>query len=113
MGQGDTGTASGRPAALGNSEAGSVRAPAGGKAGADALRCDERFGGRRADRGSSPFRTRVSAVRRNQPSFDSEEHRDEEGSRRRSEEHTSELQSHLNLVCRLLLEKKKTQSATP
>src|SRR5260370_5640457 len=30
------------------------------------------------------------------------------GSRCRSEEHTSELQSHLNLVCRLLLEKKKT-----
>src|SRR5260370_6680601 len=30
---------------------------------------------------------------------------EEEG--RRSEEHTSELQSHLNLVCRLLLEKKK------
>src|SRR5207237_8769060 len=29
---------------------------------------------------------------------------------RRSEEHTSELQSHLNLVCRLLLEKKKSQS---
>src|SRR5260370_28387289 len=29
--------------------------------------------------------------------------------RRRSEEHTSELQSHLNLVCRLLLEKKKTE----
>src|SRR5260370_5852909 len=27
-------------------------------------------------------------------------------SRMRSEEHTSELQSHLNLVCRLLLEKK-------
>src|SRR4029077_21297260 len=27
--------------------------------------------------------------------------------RPRSEEHTSELQSHLNLVCRLLLEKKK------
>src|SRR5260370_19097912 len=27
--------------------------------------------------------------------------------RERSEEHTSELQSHLNLVCRLLLEKKK------
>src|SRR5207237_953520 len=27
----------------------------------------------------------------------------------RSEEHTSELQSHLNLVCRLLLEQKKTQ----
>src|SRR5260370_31457386 len=28
-------------------------------------------------------------------------------SAKRSEEHTSELQSHLNLVCRLLLEKKK------
>src|SRR5207237_1782505 len=27
----------------------------------------------------------------------------------RSEEHTSELQSHLNLVCRLLREKKKTK----
>src|SRR5260370_27093577 len=29
-----------------------------------------------------------------------------ESARERSEEHTSELQSHLNLVCRLLLEKK-------
>src|SRR5690242_21373605 len=28
---------------------------------------------------------------------------------RRSEEHTSELQSHVNLVCRLLLEKKKNE----
>src|SRR5260370_2169515 len=28
----------------------------------------------------------------------------------RSEEHTSELQSHLNLVCRLLLEKKKKRT---
>src|SRR5690242_21564846 len=28
----------------------------------------------------------------------------------RSEEHTSELQSHVNLVCRLLLEKKKQQN---
>src|SRR5260370_13827582 len=30
----------------------------------------------------------------------------------RSEEHTSELQSHLNLVCRLLLEKKKKKANT-
>src|SRR5437667_7443495 len=30
------------------------------------------------------------------------------GARDRSEEHTSELQSHHDLVCRLLLEKKKT-----
>src|SRR5260370_5247326 len=33
-----------------------------------------------------------------------------EGEEARSEEHTSELQSHLNLVCRLLLEKKKKKS---
>src|SRR2546430_6759826 len=31
----------------------------------------------------------------------------------RSEEHTSELQSQSNLVCRLLLEKKKTQTHPP
>src|SRR5260370_10635455 len=31
----------------------------------------------------------------------------------RSEEHTSELQSHLNLVCRLLLEKKKNIAKAP
>src|SRR4051812_49479265 len=30
----------------------------------------------------------------------------------RSEEHTSELQSHVNLVCRLLLEKKKKKKET-
>src|SRR5438034_2253094 len=30
----------------------------------------------------------------------------------RSEEHTSELQSHSDLVCRLLLEKKKTTGST-
>src|SRR5256885_6879435 len=33
--------------------------------------------------------------------------------RPRSEEHTSELQSPCNLVCRLLLEKKKTMTETP
>src|SRR5438477_8426483 len=31
---------------------------------------------------------------------------------RRSEEHTSELQSHVNLVCRLLLEKKNQNAPT-
>src|SRR5260221_984191 len=31
----------------------------------------------------------------------------------RSEEHTSELQSHSDLVCRLLLEKKKTRNYVP
>src|SRR5438477_3903353 len=43
-------------------------------------------------------------------------HRDDLGVRAdvedRSEEHTSELQSHVNLVCRLLLEKKKKQMIT-
>src|SRR5436190_18440977 len=34
-------------------------------------------------------------------------HFDQEHRRLRSEEHTSELQSHSDLVCRLLLEKKK------
>src|SRR5256886_11553819 len=33
--------------------------------------------------------------------------------RARSEEHTSELQSQSNLVCRLLLGKKKTKTAPP
>src|SRR5699024_12492140 len=35
------------------------------------------------------------------------------GSWPRSEEHTSELQSRFDLVCRLLLEKKKTRAALP
>src|SRR2546429_6267078 len=34
------------------------------------------------------------------------------GTKCRSEEHTSELQSRLHLVCRLLLEKKKTNNST-
>src|SRR5438034_3568202 len=34
-----------------------------------------------------------------------------DGFQARSEEHTSELQSHSDLVCRLLLEKKKTDNA--
>src|SRR2546429_5277824 len=38
--------------------------------------------------------------------------RREEGDLLRSEEHTSELQSRLHLVCRLLLEKKKERSCT-
>src|SRR2546427_6596481 len=40
-------------------------------------------------------------------------HRSVDGFRlRRSEEHTSELQSQSNLVCRLLLEKKKKKKTT-
>src|SRR5438477_4937114 len=37
-------------------------------------------------------------------------HHDRRRWRPRSEEHTSELQSHVNLVCRLLLEKKKKKN---
>src|SRR2546426_2497210 len=37
----------------------------------------------------------------------------EYGFRLRSEEHTSELQSPCNLVCRLLLEKKKSRKPNP
>src|SRR4051812_49705174 len=37
----------------------------------------------------------------------------ERGTLPRSEEHTSELQSHVNLVCRLLLEKKKKTQPPP
>src|SRR5207237_10753659 len=38
--------------------------------------------------------------------------RSDDGAALRSEEHTSELQSHLNLVCRLLLEKKNGKLET-
>src|SRR5687768_18270295 len=37
----------------------------------------------------------------------------QQGASSRSEEHTSELQSRLHLVCRLLLEKKKQQIIRP
>src|SRR5256885_12571944 len=39
------------------------------------------------------------------------QHGEADRSRRRSEEHTSELQSPCNLVCRLLLEKKKKKQS--
>src|SRR5690242_21418705 len=48
--------------------------------------------GRSAGSGSAPRSGRAGSAARRRP---------------RSEEHTSELQSHVNLVCRLLLEKKK------
>src|SRR5438477_3553082 len=52
-----------------------------------------------------PIRRRLAAVLvQLPPRFHAEPARRRAG---RSEEHTSELQSHVNLVCRLLLEKKK------
>src|SRR4051812_49665375 len=47
------------------------------------------------------WRARLSRVTRQEP----------EPFALRSEEHTSELQSHVNLVCRLLLEKKNTTTS--
>src|SRR2546429_4586752 len=48
---------------------------------------------------------------------EAKEHRIKQGPQRgwccRSEEHTSELQSRLHLVCRLLLEKKKVARSRP
>src|SRR2546429_5186440 len=41
------------------------------------------------------------------------DHRGRCSTRGRSEEHTSELQSRLHLVCRLLLEKKKNRKVSP
>src|SRR5438132_6508464 len=52
-------------------------------------------------------RTPVSTPLVAQPSYGHQ--RSHAPSQTRSEEHTSELQSHSDLVCRLLLEKKKKQ----
>src|SRR5690606_41275218 len=56
--------------------------------------------------GRHPFRAPVATARR-QPLADAVCPK-ENAQRVRSEEHTSELQSRENLVCRLLLEKKRT-----
>src|SRR2546422_5514142 len=50
----------------------------------------------------------VARADRRRASFD--QRVEEQANRRRSEEHTSELQSRLHLVCRLLLEKKKNNT---
>src|SRR5438093_11577667 len=58
--------------------------------------------------GRAGLQDRRQAARGNDPRhLHADRRRDGEG--RRSEEHTSELQSLTNLVCRLLLEKKKKQ----
>src|SRR2546430_11863375 len=57
----------------------------------------ERVGGALDEEAPGRRRQNVMAVQREPPLFDVD----------RSEEHTSELQSQSNLVCRLLLEKKK------
>src|SRR5256885_7058171 len=49
----------------------------------------------------------AASMQRSELRHDVELHRNAARGRTRSEEHTSELQSPCNLVCRLLLEKKK------
>src|SRR2546430_8035663 len=62
------------------------------------------------------FRSLIAAIRRIVPdhppvwSAADGRARSHDACERRSEEHTSELQSQSNLVCRLLLEKKKTHN---
>src|SRR5690242_21472449 len=53
------------------------------------------------------FPARLGSDLLRHPNYRSPLHRRWSNVRMRSEEHTSELQSHVNLVCRLLLEKKK------
>src|SRR2546422_5256872 len=69
----------------------------------------------RARRSLRRLRTAISAAcRGSHPAGrrESAQHGDLPAPRRRSEEHTSELQSRLHLVCRLLLEKKKKNNKT-
>src|SRR2546422_1589716 len=63
---------------------------------------------RRQHQGDGPVR---SVSRSREGPLSGRDARDGEAPRR-SEEHTSELQSRLHLVCRLLLEKKKTTTKT-
>src|SRR5207249_11467666 len=75
------------------------------------LRCGRRRGGRAPAAGrrrAAARRARPPSARRQRSGSAGAAH---EGARAapRSEEHTSELQSRFDLVCRLLLEKKKTK----
>src|SRR5260221_9664375 len=68
---------------------------------------------RRGPRGRQPDQDRgLLARRRDRPGGRLRRPQGLAGEDRRSEEHTSELQSHSDLVCRLLLEKKKTTKNT-
>src|SRR2546429_7288818 len=69
---------------------------------------------RSAEMDTLPGEDRVSRMKRNPPWNPPDSRPGAVGCRvSRSEEHTSELQSRLHLVCRLLLEKKKQDSKLP
>src|SRR5437773_3583644 len=53
---------------------------------------------------------RVPQAQRQDSAFEVEDSPTQNAATERSEEHTSELQSHHDLVCRLLLEKKKKKN---
>src|SRR5690242_21125664 len=65
-----------------------------------------------ARRRRAPSAENPLAVEREGHDRRDEQHRHDRRAAARSEEHTSELQSHVNLVCRLLLEKKKKTNQT-
>src|SRR5688572_24431895 len=71
----------------------------------DALPISIAAAGRPHQRGHRGSGRRRTTARRHRPNAF--------GGRQRSEEHTSELQSQSNLVCRLLLEKKKSARGRP
>src|SRR2546429_5825388 len=62
---------------------------------------------------SAPARPDPGAVAAGHLRFSGRPKRDDRSSTTRSEEHTSELQSRLHLVCRLLLEKKTKSIIIP
>src|SRR2546422_4442631 len=62
---------------------------------------------------SYPFPSAADAVKVNNPCWWVRIGAEADRVHPRSEEHTSELQSRLHLVCRLLLEKKKIKQNTP
>src|SRR5690348_17876981 len=68
------------------------------------------FRSRRAKSGAKGARAIAGATGQLQSRQPSPRNRPAGGARARSEEHTSELQSPVHLVCRLLLEKKKKKT---
>src|SRR5438034_3316693 len=62
--------------------------------------------------GPHRFLNVIDSQRRLQQNVKTDEAQKGQSEHMRSEEHTSELQSHSDLVCRLLLEKKKKRRAT-
>src|SRR5690348_18014511 len=59
------------------------------------------------------FRSQARSARRLSDRHEGRDGRGRSGKGTRSEEHTSELQSPVHLVCRLLLEKKKKKTLFP